>query len=97
MIDIFKKLGLKELIRVEVIRHFYHYGNYEITLEEVNKLGNFIEIEYKLSDDDVNVDTIKAEIRSTVESLGIATGEEQQAGKPELLLRATQGQDEIDT
>ena len=49
------------MVTVSNIKHTYLKDNFEIVLEEVNGLGNFIEVEYT-SDDERSVEDIKIEI-----------------------------------
>lgn len=87
VMEINKKLGFEELIRVDNIKHKFLTEDYEIVLEEVKDLGLFLEVE-KLSEvSDNQVTQTKEEIRSFLKTLNIEFGEEQNAGKPELLLR----------
>jgi len=80
---IIEKLGFKELIRVDVIKHIYEDKNYEIVLEEVKNLGLFLEIESKKSG---NVKKTKKNILELIKSFNIKY-EEMNDGKPEMLLR----------
>ncbi|MGV8086703.1 MAG: class IV adenylate cyclase [Candidatus Woesearchaeota archaeon] len=79
---IIEKLGYKELIRVDVIKNIYEDKNYEIVLEEVKKLGLFLEIESKKSG---NVKKIRKNILKLIKSFNIKY-EEMNKGKPEMLL-----------
>jgi predicted adenylyl cyclase CyaB len=47
MISILTKLGFEELVTVNVVKHIYHTSEYEIVLEEVERLGLFLEVEKK--------------------------------------------------
>lgn len=44
---IFAALDIKPLITVDKTRRAWHYKDYEIALDSVIELGNFVEIEYK--------------------------------------------------
>lgn len=44
---IFKALNLKKLVKVEKNRNIWMYKDYEIAIDEIKGLGNFVEIEYK--------------------------------------------------
>lgn len=88
-IEIVKALGLKDLVRVYTKKHVFQGSGFEIVLEEVAGLGNFIEIEY-LDSGTGDVETLKEGIRHWVQDRGILVGLEMNAGKPELLLRAVQ-------
>ena len=86
---IFGALGYKELVTVKNTKHTVEIGEYEITLEEVENLGNFIEIEYKGQKDvDKNqVESVKEEMRNFLRQKKVGFGDEMNAGKPELLLK----------
>jgi len=50
MKNIFKVLNFKYLITVDKNRSVWNYGDYEIYVDKVKDLGEFIEIEYKGKD-----------------------------------------------
>lgn len=86
--EINKKLfGMQELIRIHNTKHKYHFEDYEIVLEDVVDLGLFLEVEKLTQVPDNKVNEIKEEIRNFLKTLDIKFGEEQNAGKPELMLR----------
>ncbi|KND49052.1 MAG: hypothetical protein AB200_01315 [Parcubacteria bacterium C7867-005] len=86
-IKIVENFGLKELVRIDNEKYIYTTPEYEIVLEDVKNLGLFMEVEKigKVGDDEVA--STKEEIRSLLKSLKIEFGPEQNAGKPELMLR----------
>lgn len=86
--EIVKALGLKDLVRVHMKKHVFQDSRFEVVIEEVAGLGNFIEIEY-LDPGMGDVETLKEGIRRWIRDRGILVGLEMNAGKPELLLRAT--------
>ena len=47
MEKIFKALDMKEVVTVDKVRKIYNYGDYEIAIDTVNGLGDFVEIEFK--------------------------------------------------
>jgi predicted adenylyl cyclase CyaB len=87
ILDIIKGLGLKELIRVDTKKHTFITPEYEIVLEEVVGLGLFLEVELLHESEGNNVGELKEKIRIFLQSLDIEFGNEQNAGKPELMLR----------
>ena len=87
MIEIIEKLGLKELIRIDNKKHTFTSNEYEIVLEEVKDLGLFMEVEKLTQVSDDKVAETNEEIRIFLKTLDIEFGEEQNAGKPELMLR----------
>lgn len=82
-----EKIGLQELVRIDNEKHVFTTEDYEIVLEDVKDLGLYLEVEKRGHVDDANIEEAKQEIRSFIQSLGIVCGEEQNAGKPELMLR----------
>ena len=83
---IFDCLGFKILLTIHNVKEIYKYKNYEISLEDVDNLGCFIEVEY-CTNKDVDVSKIKKEIWSFVEDMGLDVSQEVEMGKPEMLLR----------
>jgi predicted adenylyl cyclase CyaB len=45
--NIFNVLGFKPVVKVDKHREIYLYQNYEIAIDHVSQLGDFLEIEYK--------------------------------------------------
>lgn len=82
-----KQLGFKELIRIDNVKHVFLTDQYEIVLEEVKDLGLFLEVEKIAQVSDEEVVQTKEEIRAFIKTLNIKLGVEQNAGKPELMLR----------
>lgn len=79
-------LGLEELVRIDNTKHTFINDMYEIVIEEVNDLGNFLEVELLVSDDVTDIEGEKQKIRDFVTSLGLNPGTELNSGKPELML-----------
>lgn len=86
-LQIVEKLGLQELVRIDNEKHTYMTDEYEIVLEDVKDLGLFMEVEKLKEVLDDKVSETKEEIRQFVQGLAIEFGQEQNAGKPELMLR----------
>ena len=87
-------LGLEEQIVVNNHRRYYKYNDYEITLDCVEDYGCFIEVE-KMSDEDVDVNKIKNEIREFINSLGLTNVRELNVGKNQLMLAKKLGRTDI--
>lgn len=90
MKNIFSKLLFTELVRVLNKKFYYQNDAYEIVLEDVFDLGYFIEIEFKGDAKNFSVEDVqkkKEAMRLFLELIGIETGKEMNAGKPELLLK----------
>lgn len=85
--DIIEHLGLQPLIKVTNHIHIYTTDQYEINLEQVEDLGLFLEVEYKYPVPDDQVPTIKQQIQTFIDQLGLLTGPASNLGKPELLLQ----------
>lgn len=81
---ILEKLGFEERVTVTMQRHYFDSQEYTITLEEVDDLGLFLEVEAKSSDGDPA--EVQHSIADFIASLGIRT-EPVTAGKPELMYR----------
>lgn len=87
MKEIFKCLGLKELLTISNYRKYYKYGNYEIVLENVEELGVFLEVEYKGELSDAGILNAHKDIQLFINNLGFSTSPELNAGKPELFIK----------
>lgn len=85
-LQIVEKLGLKELVRIDNEKYTYKTNEYEIVFEDVKDLGLFMEVEKITQVPDEEVQETKKEIRKFIQSLSIDFGEEQNAGKPELMM-----------
>lgn len=86
IIEIFKLLGLKKLLVIDNTKTIYKSNKYEITLEEVKDLGNFLEVEY-CTDKEVDIHKIKEEIQDFINKLGLKVSDELNMGKPEMIIR----------
>lgn len=70
MDQILKKLGWNPVIEVKKERKKGKWGAYEVCLDQVDRLGSFVEIE-KLCEDEVDLDSVREEIFKEAETLGI--------------------------
>ena len=70
MIDILVNIGFEASAVVKKSRRIFKYGDYEICLDKLEKLGYYLEIEY-VSDEDEDVDRIKEYIFNLFEKLDI--------------------------
>ncbi len=86
---ILKELHFQELVKIDNIKKRYESSNYELVLESVAGLGDFIEIEYKSKTEisELEVFGVKQSIRGLINNLEINIGEELNSGKPELMLK----------
>jgi len=85
-LKIVKLLGLDELIKVDNKRIFYKHNDLTIILEDVKELGLFIEVERLISDDKIDPDVIKEEIRDFIKTLNLKNVKELNVGKNQLML-----------
>ncbi len=93
---IIENLGFEIQIVVKNKRKIYRYKDYEITLEEVEKLGLFIEVERMLDMNSQNEKVTKNEIREFIKSLNLKNVKELDLGKNQLMLRKKLNRDDID-
>lgn len=91
-VEILKKLGLKELVRIENIKSTFVNNKYEIVLEDVKNLGLFMEVERRDVGEKESILKIKKEIWNWIKNLNMKVSLELTMGKPELMLRKMRGQ-----
>lgn len=68
---IFKALDMKELAKVEKQRSKYRYGDYEISIDKVKDLGDFVELEYSGHRDAKEAKVITDEMVQFLKKLGV--------------------------
>ena len=73
MTDILINLGYKPSAIVNKVRRIFTYEEYTITVDKLNELGYFIEIEYVAEEDD-DIKPIQENIFEIFERLGITEG-----------------------
>ena len=83
---IFKALGIKEIIVVEKNRTTYKYKDYEVALDSVKNLGEFVEIEYKGSGKKEDGKKIADEMVQFLKSIGVGKIEKNHVGYPFIAL-----------
>lgn len=69
MTTIISKLGLKELIKIDNLKHIYETEDYEIVYENVKDLGYFLEVEAYIDNDDVDENEIRENIIRFIKEL----------------------------
>ncbi len=69
-IKILERLGYKFGIGINKKRRIAKYKDLELCLDEIERLGSFVEVE-KLARDDVDVDAIQSELWSLLNKLGV--------------------------
>ena len=72
-------LGWNPVIEVKKTRKKGKLGEYEICLDQVEKLGTFIELE-KLTDDNASPEIVRNELFKELESLGFSKDDEELKG-----------------
>ncbi len=72
-------LGYRPQVEVKKVRRKTKYGEYEICLDEVERLGAFVEIE-KLAEDDADPKEAQEELMKTLESLGLKREDQEMRG-----------------
>jgi predicted adenylyl cyclase CyaB len=82
---IFLALDLKSLVVVDKTRKKFMFKDYEIALDNVKNLGNFVEIEYK-GKKAVDPKATLAEMLDFLKKIGCGTIERNNGGYPMLLL-----------
>jgi len=72
-------LGFQPSVEVKKVRRKGKLGEYEICLDQVEKLGTFIELE-KMAADDADVERVREELFRELESLGLSRTDEETRG-----------------
>ena len=71
--DIFEEIGFKEVRTVRKNRKYYNYENFEISLDDVEGLNPYMEIEISLEDGN-DYDDAQKSIFELFEKLGVTEG-----------------------
>lgn len=82
----FNDNGFKELLTIENTKTLYEHEKYQVFLEEVVELGNFIELDLD-TEEEVNVEEIKADMYEFVKTLNLDITNPLTIGKPELMIK----------
>ena len=72
-------LGWYPAVEVKKIRRKGKLGLYEICLDEVERLGTFIELE-KLTDENIDAEEVRQELFKELQSLGLSRNDEETRG-----------------
>jgi adenylate cyclase class 2 len=83
---IFKVLDIKPIIIVEKTRKIWDYKDYEVAIDSVTNLGNFVEIEYKGSDQSASPKSITDGMIKFLKQVGCKKIERNFVGYPFMLL-----------
>ncbi len=73
MTDILINLGFKPTAVVDKVRRIFNYEDYTITLDKLEGLGYYMEIEY-VAEDDSDIEEIRDKIIKVFEKLNITEG-----------------------
>ncbi len=92
---ILQAIDAKPIIVVEKVRNAWKYKDYEICLDSVKGLGDFVEIEYIGSQDTRNAEKIRGEMIIFLKDLGCGTLTLNHSGYPALLLGRKEKQEII--
>lgn len=85
MREIFARLNFKKICVVDKIRKTWKYRQYEIAIDSVKGLGDFVEVEY-LTDDEADPKRVIADMVEFLKSLNCGRIERNQLGYPFMLL-----------
>ena len=72
-------LGFEVLIVVDKVRNSWQYEEYEISIDSVKNLGDYIEIEYK-GTENTNISDIIKNLNTILEKINADIGEEDHGG-----------------
>lgn len=76
---ILRTIGWMPVVEVRKLRRKGKLGKYEVCLDEVERLGTFVELEC-LTDDDANPEKVREELFKELESLGLSRSDEETRG-----------------
>ena len=79
MHKILETLGWHPVVEVKKTRKKGKIGEYEVCLDQVEKLGTFVELE-KMTSDDANPEEVKEELFKELEALGLSRSDEETRG-----------------
>ncbi|MFH1036707.1 MAG: class IV adenylate cyclase [Patescibacteria group bacterium] len=83
--EIFKKIGLILKVTVNKTRKYFNFKDFEVTLDQVKGLGNFMEVEAKK--DFGGIDKTRKACQDLLDSLDIKYEVKREMGYPRMLYR----------
>jgi len=83
---IFEVLDFKPITVVDKIRKAWRYNDYEIAIDKVKNLGDFVEIEYKGGDTSLTPEQITDQMIGFLKNLNVGRIERNHVGYPFMLL-----------
>lgn len=81
---ILEKIGMKKAFEIQKVRQYYEKDGFEILLDHVEGLGDFLEIEAKA--DYGGVDEAKQQCKKQLASLGVEYEEREGLGYPDMMI-----------
>lgn len=87
--QILKKLGLIDVVVVKKARAVFQFNKFKISVDQINKLGSFIEIEFSTKErvTKAKSEIIKKECYLVLETIGAKWEQAPKLGYPDLLLQ----------
>ncbi|MBX4181704.1 class IV adenylate cyclase [Candidatus Parcubacteria bacterium] len=79
MHKILETLSWYPVVEVRKVRRKGKFGSYEVCLDEVERLGTFVELE-KLCEDNADPEMVREELFKELESLGLSRNDEETRG-----------------
>lgn len=86
MKKILKVLNFRTLVRVDKVRQVWTYKNYEIAVDSIKKLGDFVEIEYRGRAKNVNPRQMTQKMIEFLKKIGVGEIKRNYVGYPFQLL-----------
>lgn len=86
MRDILQAVDFRPLITVNKVRRTYHYQDYEISLDSVEGLGDFVEMEYQGERDSSESPALREEMIAFLKTHNIGKLQQNNLGYPFMLL-----------
>jgi predicted adenylyl cyclase CyaB len=83
---ILEALNFKIITTVDKTRKIWEYQDYEIAIDSVASLGDFVEIEYIGQEDKINPEEVTAKMISFLKNIGVGKITRNHVGYPFLLL-----------
>ena len=83
---IFSALNFKSIVIVDKLRKIWTYKAYEVAIDSVKTLGNFVEVEYIGKDEKVNPEKVTGEMVDFLKKVGCGKITRNYVGYPFLIL-----------
>ena len=84
--NIFEALDVKPIVVVDKVRKIWNYKDYEVVIDSIKDLGDFVEIEYKGKDTKKKPVEITNEMIEFLKGLGVGEISRNYSGYPFQLL-----------